>query len=259
MSATHERDALVPILERMHVPQDGILVVHSAIASLSRRGFRAEVMIGALLDYMRGGTVVMPTMTWRTVTPQRPKWDELTTPSHTGVLTEVFRTKFATARSIHPTHSVAAYGPHARRLLARHHLDDTPVSANSPYGLMRGHEAYVLMLGVGLETCTAIHLPEEAIAPEIYVRPTEQGELYECRDRQGVTHHVRTRRHWRLDRDFQKFGPPLQKNASMYTGDVLGCPYAIVALRELLETVITTLNADPRGTLRSEPRTLADG
>ncbi len=175
MSATHERDALVPILERMHVPQDGVLVVHSAIAPLSRRGFRAEAMIEAMLDYMRGGTVVMPTMTWRTVTPERPEWDELATPSHTGVLTEVFRTCYATGRSIHPTHSVAAHGPHAQRLLARHHLDDTPVSANSPYGLMRGQDAYVLMLGVGLETCTAIHLPEETIAPEIYLRPTEQG------------------------------------------------------------------------------------
>jgi aminoglycoside 3-N-acetyltransferase len=258
MSATQEHAALVPVLEHMRVPRDGILVVHSAIASLSRRGFRAEVMIEALLDYMRGGTVLMPTMTWRTVTPERPKWDELTTPSHTGVLTEVFRTTYATHRSIHPTHSVAAHGPHAQRLLARHHLDDTPVSANSPYGLMHGLEAYVLMLGVGLETCTAIHLPEETIAPEIYVRPAGQAELYECRDRHGVTHRVRTRRHWRLDRDFPKFGPPLQKKASMHTGDVLGCPYAVVPLKELLEAVFITLSADPRGTLQSEPRALAN-
>ncbi|MFZ3360076.1 MAG: AAC(3) family N-acetyltransferase [Xanthobacteraceae bacterium] len=252
MSVTQERDALVPILEHMHVPQDGVLVVHSAIAPLSRRGFRAEAMIEAMLDYMRGGTVAMPTMTWRTVTPERPEWDELATPSHTGVLTEVFRTCYATGRSIHPTHSVAARGPHAQRLLARHHLDDTPVSANSPYGLMRDQDAYVLMLGVGLETCTAIHLPEETIAPEIYLRPAEQAELYECRDRHGVTHRVRTRRHWRLDRDFPKFGPPLERKGRMHAGDIAGCPYAIVGLMDLLDAVFAALNADLRGTLKSE-------
>ena len=76
----------------------------------------------------------------------------MSTPSHTGVLTEIFRTRYATARSIHPTDSVAACGADAQRLVARHHLDDTPVSANSPYGLMRDDPAYVLLLGVGLET-----------------------------------------------------------------------------------------------------------
>ena len=183
--STLESDALVPILEGAQVPHDGVLVVHSAIAALSRQGFRAEAMIEVLLDYLGAGTLVMPTMTWRTVTPASPYWDELVTPSHTGVLTEVFRASYATHRSIHPTHSVAARGTLASQLVARHHLDDTPVSANSPYGLMDGYSAYVLMLGVGLETCTAIHLPEETVAPDLYLRPREQAELYQCRDRLG--------------------------------------------------------------------------
>ena len=149
MPITPESAALIPVLERMQVPHDGVLVVHSAIATLSRAGFRAEGMIEAFLNYMNAGTVVMPTMTWRTVTPQNPLWDELGTPSHTGVLSEVFRTRYAEARSIHPTHSVAARGLQAQHLLAHHHLDDTPVSANSPYGLMRDALSYVLMIGVG--------------------------------------------------------------------------------------------------------------
>ena len=48
---------------------------------------------------MRGGNLFMPTMTWRTVTPDNPVWDEIDTPSHTGVLTEVFRTGYATRRT----------------------------------------------------------------------------------------------------------------------------------------------------------------
>jgi aminoglycoside 3-N-acetyltransferase len=250
LSNTREYDALAPILERMRVPHDGVLVVHSAIATLSRQGFHAEVMIEALLGYLSAGTLVMPTMTWRTVTPEWPAWDELATPSHTGVLTEVFRTCYATARSIHPTHSVAACGPQAQALLGRHHLDDTPVSANSPYGLMRDQPAYVLMLGVGLESCTAIHLPEEMIAPEIYLQPIGQTELYECRDRHGVVHQVRTRRHWRLDRDFPKFGPPLEQGGFLQSGTLDGYPYAVTGLCDLLKAVSSTLINDPRGTLR---------
>lgn len=249
---TREAAALTPILQRAGVPRDGTLVVHSAIGVLSRQGFRAEAMIETLLEHLADGNLFMPTMTWRTVTLDNPVWNELTTPSHTGVLTEIFRTRYAARRSIHPTHSVAGRGPAAAMLLARHHVDNTPVSANSPYGLMRDYDTYVLMIGVGLETCTAIHLPEETIAPELYVRPAEQSERYECRDRNGVTHAVWTRRHWRLDRDFPQFARPLADAGKLQAGDIQGCPYAIVALRDLLRLAFAALIANPRATLRQD-------
>jgi aminoglycoside 3-N-acetyltransferase len=250
LGAAKEAAALLPILERFSVPRNGTLVVHSAIATLSRQGFRAEAMIEALLDYLNAGNLFMPTMTWRTVTPDNPYWDEMATPSHTGVLTEVFRARYAVARSIHPTHSVAGWGPAAALLLSRHHVDTTPVSGNSPYGLMRDYDAYVLMIGVGLECCTAIHLPEEVTNVDLYVRPPEQAELYHCRDRSGVVHPVRTRRHPRLDRDFPQFAQPLAEQGLLQTGTIDGCPYTIVAQRDLLRCVFAALIRNPRATLR---------
>lgn len=252
---TREFEAFSPVLARARLPRDGALVVHSAIATLSRAGFRAEAMIEAFLDHVRDGTLLMPTMTWRTVTVEKPDWDELATPSHTGVLTEIFRTRYAQARSIHPTHSVAAHGCDAATLLSQHHLDETPVSAKSPYGLLCDRETTVLMIGVGLETVTAIHLPEELIAPDVYVRP--QVETYRCRDRQGTVHQVRTRRHWRLDRDFPKFGPPLQQSGELEAGTIEGCPYQIVSMRALLRDVTRALEESPHGTLREGQPTAA--
>jgi aminoglycoside 3-N-acetyltransferase len=251
MSAGKEAGAIVPILRNFGVPRDGVLVVHSAISTLSRQGFGAEAIVEALLGHVADGSLFMPTMTWRTVTPDNPYWDEIETPSHTGILTETFRTRYAVARSIHPTHSVAGHGPAAGTLLARHHIDDTPVSANSPYGLMRDYDAYILLLGVGLESCTAIHLPEETVAPDIYLRPVEQSEEYECRNRHGTVHCVRTRRHWRLDRDFPKFGPPLAEKGLLQSGAIEGCPYLLVGLQDLLDVVSTALRSDNRATLRT--------
>jgi aminoglycoside 3-N-acetyltransferase len=170
------------------------------------------------------------------------------------VLTEIFRTRYAVARSIHPTHSVAGWGPAASILLSRHHLDPTPVSGNSPYGLMRDYDTYLFMIGVGLEACTAIHLPEEIINVDLYVRPTEQAELYQCRDRHGVVHSVWTRRHPRLDRDFPKFSRPLAECGLLQTGSIGGCPYTIVALRDLLRHTFAALIEDPRATLREVGR-----
>jgi aminoglycoside 3-N-acetyltransferase len=250
MSGTKEGAALLPVLQRFGVPRDGVLVVHSAIGGLSRKGYRAEGIIEALIGHLRDGNLVMPTMTWRTVTPDNPVWDELDTPSHTGVLTEVFRTRYAARRSIHPTHSVAGLGPAVDTLLSRHQVDDTPVSENSPYGLMRDYDTYILTIGVGLEAVTAIHLPEEIIAEDVYVRPPETSVVYSCRDRHGTVHKVPARRHWRLERDFPQFGPPLAARGLMEVGDIEGCPYRIVAMRDLLRDVFAAVIANPAGTLR---------
>jgi aminoglycoside 3-N-acetyltransferase len=250
MTIKREAAALNPILLGMRVPRDGVVVVHSAIARLSRKGFRADAMIETLLNYMCNGTVVMPTMTWRTVTPQNPHWDETETRSETGVLTEVFRTRYASLRSIHPTHSVAAYGAAAKVLVSQHHLDLTPVSEKSPYGLMRNYPTAILMIGVGLECCTAIHLPEEIIAPDVYLRPAAEAEAYECRDRHGISRRVWTRRHRRLDRDFSKFGPALTAGRHAHMSDIEGCPCMIVNLSALLNAVTVALHGDKNGTLK---------
>jgi aminoglycoside 3-N-acetyltransferase len=251
MSRSKEAAAFLPILQRFKVPRDGVLVVHSAIATLSRKDYRAEGIVECLLEHMRDGNLFMPTMTWRTVTPDKPVWDEIETASHTGVLTEVFRTRYAARRSIHPTHSVAGWGAAVDTLLARHQVDDTPVSENSPYGLMRDYETFVLMVGVGLGSVTAIHLPEETIAEDVYVRPAETSVVYSCRDRHGTVHKVPARRHWSLDRDFPQFGPPLAARGLLETGDIEGCPYQIVAMRDLLRDVFAAVIRNPAGTLRA--------
>ncbi len=240
---------LPKILQSFGVPRDGALIVHSAIATLSRQGVRAEDIIEMLLEYMADGALFMPTMTWRTVTPAQPNWDEMETPSHTGVLSEIFRKNYSKARSIHPTHSVAGRGRDAAMLLARHHLDIKPLSANSPYGLLRDYDSYILLLGIGLESCTAIHLPEETINPDLYLLPPETAELYQCRDRHGTVHEVRTLRHRRLPRNFPRFGPPLEARKLLARGELGECPYMLVSMRHLLREVFAELLKDARATL----------
>jgi len=254
VTGSRESLALRPLVTAAGVPHDGALIVHAGISRLSRAGFRAELIIECLLDQLRDGTLLMPAMTWRTVTPQHPNWDELDTPSHTGVLGEIFRQRYATSRSLHPTHSVCAVGRDADFLVSRHHFDDTPVSANSPYGLLQNYNTYILMLGVGLESCTAIHLPEEQIAPDLYLRPPASTETYRCRDRWGTVHMVRTRRHWRLDRDFPKFAKPLMAKGQLLSGMIENCcSYQIVAMSHLLHEVTATLLRNIRGTLSDKP------
>src|SRR5262249_55259804 len=144
---------------------------------------------------------------------------------------------------------VAGLGPAAPLLFSRHHIDKTPGSANSPFGVKRDYEGYVLMIGGGLETARAIHLPGETVNVELYRRPAGYARLHPCRDRHGTVHQVWARRHWRLDRDFNQFGPPLMAQRQLDSGMIENCPYMIVSQRNLLRHVFAALIDNPRATL----------
>jgi aminoglycoside 3-N-acetyltransferase len=231
------------------VPDDGVLVVHSGFRRLSDAGHKAETFIETLLDYLSKGTLVMPAMSWRIVTPQNPIFDELATPSHVGIVAELFRTRYATARSLHPTHSVSAAGRLAAMLTASHHLGTTPCASNSPYGLMREHPAFILMVDCGFERCTAIHLPEELIDPDRYLVPADQAETYELWDRHGERYRMRLRRHKRLNRCFEKFEPILAPHGRLRQGEIGGAPFLLCSVADLLAYVTAELERDPDGTL----------
>ncbi|UTW51650.1 AAC(3) family N-acetyltransferase [bacterium SCSIO 12827] len=190
---------------RFGVPRDSTLFVHSSFKACGREGGDPVNVLEAMLEYMAPGTLMLPTMSWRFVKPSDPFFDELKTPSNVGILTEIFRTRYADGRSIHPTHSVAAKGKDAAALLDGHHLDDTPCSANSPFGRLCQADGWVVMFGISMDCCTLIHHVEEIIAPDLYLQPVERTEHYNCRRRNGEEISVALRRHLFLPRDYWQF------------------------------------------------------
>ncbi len=245
-AASREAQAVAAMLHDARVPRDSVLFVHCGFGGLAQHGFGAEALIESLLDYMNPGTLAMPAMSWRIVTPANPHFDELATPSHVGALAELFRQRYATGRSIHPTHSVSAAGKLVPSLLSAHHLDDTPVSLNSPYGKATREDAHILMIGIGLERVTAIHHAEEMIAPDIYLRPPAEAEIYQCRARDGTVYRVRLRRHVKLNRDYPQFAAPLAAKGLLRQGQLADTPWAAVSQRDLLAEIFQALERDPR-------------
>jgi len=212
-------------LERLSIPRDGVLLVHSAFKAFSREGHEPEAVVGTMVDYMEPGLLLLPTMSWRHVKPEKPFFDELQTPSNTGILTEIFRTKYAVRRSLHPTHSVAGRGRSVDELLGSHHLDETPCGVRSPFGMLAEHDGWVLLFGITMDCCTLIHHIEETIAPNLYVKPSSDREIYTCRSREGEEVTVSLRRHQFLPRDYWQFQDLLAAEGLLHiaTVDGIGC------------------------------------
>jgi aminoglycoside 3-N-acetyltransferase len=89
-----------------------------------------------------------------------PGFDPARTPSFgVGVIPERVRTWPGAARSGHPQTSFAALGPRAEWFVERHDLD-SQLGEASPLGRLEQADAWILLVGVGFERCTAFHLAE---------------------------------------------------------------------------------------------------
>ncbi|MHC4717374.1 MAG: AAC(3) family N-acetyltransferase, partial [Planctomycetota bacterium] len=144
----------------------GVVLVHSSLRALGTVPGGPETVVAALLRAVGpDGTLLMPALSYASVGRDSPVFDARHTPSCVGAVSEHFRTRPGTIRSVHPTHSVCGVGRQAAEMLADHHLDTTPVGPRSPFRRVPDYGGQVLMLGCGLRPNTSIHGVEELAEP----------------------------------------------------------------------------------------------
>lgn len=171
-------------LKRLGIAPGDTVLVHTSLKALQAPGLRAEEVIEALMTLLTPrGTLLVPALTFSNVTRENPVFDIRQSPSCIGVLPEVFRTKYATHRSMHPTHSVCAWGRYAYSVTAWHKLDETPVGPHSPFMQLPMLGGKILMLGCGLRPNTFMHGVEEAARASYPLDPKYC--LYTLRDANG--------------------------------------------------------------------------
>ena len=76
-----------------------------------------------------------------------------------GAVAEMFRTWPGTLRSDHPARSVAANGPYAQFLTENHDLSNI-FGDRSPIARLYDLDGYVLLVGVGYDKNTSLHLAD---------------------------------------------------------------------------------------------------
>jgi aminoglycoside 3-N-acetyltransferase len=172
---------LVDDLRRLGVLAGTTLLVHSSLSSLGWVVGGAVAALDALLEAIGPeGTLVMPTFTpdhhdpaaW-TFPPIPESWvdaaraglpvfDPSRTPTSMGALPELFRTWPGVVRSRHPQASVAAFGPRAVDLTRDHPLA-WPLGMGGPLGRLHDLDGEVLLLGVGHERNSSLHLAESLV------------------------------------------------------------------------------------------------
>ena len=168
---------------------DRPLMVHSSLASFGNLRVEPDVVLRGLLE--GGGTVLVPSFSWTFGVPR---------PAHQGALVhngiedgfegptagvgrvyaptcgEVDRDMGALAaallrmrgiaRGMHPLNSFAATGPDAKALVS----GQTGTDVYAPVRELARRGGNILLMGVGLESMTALHLAEECAGRRLFRR-----------------------------------------------------------------------------------------
>jgi aminoglycoside 3-N-acetyltransferase len=134
-----------------------VLVVHTSFSRVGPVDDGPHGVIRALLTAVGPqGTLVMPSMSDDDEQP----FDRGRTSCHgMGVVAETFWRMPDVVRSDSP-HAFAALGPEAARITADHPFD-VPHGPDSPVGRVHDLDGQILLLGIGHDANTTIHLAEE--------------------------------------------------------------------------------------------------
>lgn len=166
------------ILEELQVPRAGVLYVQSSTDWLQKAGFSASDTLAALIEWTRGGTLVMPAYPFRVTHAEylasRPRFDVARTPSAIGLIPEVFRRTAGVRRSLDPDFSIAALGADAADIVETTAGDEDPFGETSVYARLLKRDSTLLGLGVSLNTNSFIHVIDSRLSDR-YPRPAYAG------------------------------------------------------------------------------------
>ncbi|PKM86619.1 MAG: AAC(3) family N-acetyltransferase [Firmicutes bacterium HGW-Firmicutes-10] len=173
------RQQIIDQLRANGISEGMTLMVHSSLRAFGYVCGGAQTVVDALLEAVGyEGTIVVSMQSGDNSEPsywQNPpvaiEFFDIIRKSHPsfhinhsdvskmGAISKSIRHREGSVMTHHPAVAFCAMGKYAR-FICRHHELDFPLSKESPLGACYDLKAHVLLLGVGYDSCTALHLAE---------------------------------------------------------------------------------------------------
>ena len=244
---------LVNALRAQGVKSSDILLVHSSLKALGYIEGGADSVIDSLIACIgEEGTLLIPALSYDNVCAPDYYFDLLNTPVCIGKIPETFRKREGVIRSIHPTHSVCAYGKLAKELTEYHSQSFTPAGRLSPFSLLRGKNAKLLMLGCTLSPNTSFHAIEEEAGVDYVLSSDEREYTLSCPDLPPVKRAYRY--HYIEENGFYQNYKRIAELMDIVEFKVLEATSFLLDVDQMWEKALAALKNDPLFFVKSMKR-----
>jgi aminoglycoside 3-N-acetyltransferase len=168
----YDAEALKKSLTRAGVRETDTLLVHANFGPSSGFSGAPLDLVDALADLVgREGNLLMVSIPFQgsayDYLMQGKTFNVRKTMSMMGLVTEMFRRRPGTVRSLHPTHPVLAFGKDADWIVEGHEKCLYPCGTGSPYDKFRTLHGKILFFDVGFGAITFFHHVEDLLADRV--------------------------------------------------------------------------------------------
>ena len=157
------RQTLLTDLEHMGLHHTDAIMVHSSMKAIGPVEGGADTVVDALMEYFKEGLLMTPTHTWAQMCDDYTLFDPETEPACVGIIPNIFRKREGVLRSLHSTHSIAAYGPNAAEYIKGEEDITTPGQPGGCWSRLLDIRAKILLVGCTHTRNTYIHAVEELL------------------------------------------------------------------------------------------------
>lgn len=247
------KEDIIQKLKEVGLEKGDNVMVHTSLKSMGYVCGGAQTVIEALIEVVgENGTIMMPTQSWKNLDPEDgvhwdvdeadwqlirenwPAYDKNLTPTNTmGAVAEMFRQIPGSIRSDHPARSVCTYGKNATYLVQNHDLSNI-FGEGSPIGRLYELDGKVLLLGIGYDKNTSIHLAD--------VRAQYPGK-HNCIEHSAITENGK--RVWKAyetlfvdGEDFEQIGEAFETEHVVNTTQIGNAIVKLMSQRELVDYAV---------------------
>ncbi len=190
----YKKEELLTDLYNMGLKPTDAIMIHSSMKAIGEVEGGAEMIVDVFMEYFQKGLLMMPTHTWAQMSESYSLFDPEREPACVGIIPNIFRKRKGTLRSLHPTHSIAAYGPEAAEYVKGEENLTTPCMPGGCWCRLLDVEAKILLVGCTHTRNTFMHAVEELL--DVPERLTDNPTDFQIRMPDGTIREVAMYRHY---------------------------------------------------------------
>ena len=159
----YTKEQLKAQLAQMGIKPTDAVLIHTSMKAIGQVEDGPDGVVDAFCEYLTEGLLLVPTHTWEEVTQDNPYYDVKNSIPNIGIIPRTAAFRKDGFRSLHPTHSLWAWGRGAEEFVQGEENALSPTPEGFCWDRVADVHAKILLIGVGNDKNTFIHSIEERL------------------------------------------------------------------------------------------------